>query len=315
MAFSCILCGGNESVVKDTKDAKTSDALPIASCQSCGLVQLETVPSDAELSEFYSIAYRAQYKNQTQPKPKHIYRSGKLAMERLNKMRPFMASGMRHLDIGAGGGEFTYLAARHGLDAQGIDPNSGYLDFGREAYSVPLATKEIADLPTDEKFDVITLFHVLEHLAHPQDVVDQIHSLLKPNGIFVVEIPNLESKRTSPTNTYFKAHISYFTNLALQVLLAGRFKIEVMENTDVLFAICQKRDPIEQADTQELRRQSVALGNKRLKSKAMGEYLMNGGAFSVLGKISRISDEKSGTKGKEAKAILDDLFDVSAGAF
>nr|WP_166418408.1 class I SAM-dependent methyltransferase [Cochlodiniinecator piscidefendens] len=307
MVFSCILCGGKESRSKSISDAKTGEALDVAACQSCGLVQLARVPTDEELSAFYSTAYRVEYKNQAQPKPKHIFRAGKSALERLQKMQPFFEAGQRHLDIGAGGGEFTYLASRFGLDAHGIDPNSGYLEFGRTAYEVPLETKEVSELPTEPKFDVITMFHVLEHLAHPLEVIEQIHALLSDDGVFVVEVPNLESKRSSPTNHYFKAHITYFTSLSLEVLLSGRFKIEFLDNSNVLYAVCRKIASSDASAIPEGNQNAVDLANTRLKNKALPEYFLNGGAFSIARKTQQTIEELRGSAGRDPKEILDAL--------
>ena len=67
-----------------------------------------------------------------------------------------------------------------------------------------------------------------------------MHQILKVGGLFVIEVPNLESKATSPFNHFFKAHICYFTSLSLIGLLKDNFSVEYIENEDVIFLICQK---------------------------------------------------------------------------
>lgn len=199
------------------------------------------------------------------------------------------------------------MAKKSGLNSQGIDPNSGYLEFGREEYSVPLDVLEIADLECSDRFDIITLFHVLEHLAHPKEVIKVIHGMLAQDGILVIEVPNLESKRSSPTNHFFKAHLNYFTSLSLANILHEYFEIELMENKDVLFAVGKKRMEEQSTDEIPFAREAVDLGTRRLKQKALPEYLLNGGLFSVFSTIARSIDEKLSTNGRRPRQILDEI--------
>ena len=93
------------------------------------MVQLKDVPNELDLFDFYKSKYRIEYKKQDRPSPKHVYRAGAQAISRLKKIRPFIRKNTKLLDIGSGGGEFTYLASRMGVKASGIDPSSGYLEF------------------------------------------------------------------------------------------------------------------------------------------------------------------------------------------
>jgi 2-polyprenyl-3-methyl-5-hydroxy-6-metoxy-1,4-benzoquinol methylase len=305
MKFSCIICGGSAAGYRDLKDAKTSKPIRIACCETCGTVQIAQMPTADELSEFYSISYREEYKNTYQPKPKHIYRAGKMAAERLQKMKPFMHPGSSLLDVGAGGGEFTYLATANGLKASGIDPNIGYLEFGRDEYQVSLEVKDLTDISKKEKFDTITLFHVLEHLAEPRNVIEKMYEILNHGGHLVIEVPNLESKRTSPTNHFFAAHLAYYTSLSLTALLEEYFEIELLENSEILFVVAKKLSKPATKKWSRVNAKSVELGSQRLKNKALPEYLKNGGLFRAFKAIPKYFDEKQGSEGLQPKDILD----------
>jgi 2-polyprenyl-3-methyl-5-hydroxy-6-metoxy-1,4-benzoquinol methylase len=305
MKFSCIICGGSVAGYRDLKDAKTSKPIRIACCETCGTVQIAQMPTADELSEFYSISYREEYKNTYQPKPKHIYRAGKMAAERLQKMKPFLQPGSSLLDVGAGGGEFTYLATANGLKASGIDPNIGYLEFGRDEYQVSLEVKDLSDISKKKKFDTITLFHVLEHLAEPRNVIKKMYEILNYGGHLVIEVPNLESKRTSPTNHFFEAHLAYYTSLSLTALLEEYFEIEFLENSNILFVVAKKLQKPATKKWSRVNAKSVELGSQRLRNKALPEYLKNGGLFSAFKAIPKYFDEKQGSEGLQPKAILD----------
>ena len=124
---SCRLC--NSSFIRNwtAKDAKTGDTLMMALCGGCGLVQQSTLPTDEELKIYYSHNYREDYKSTHQPKLKYVYRAGLAAKDRLAFIeRAGIQMGARRLlDIGAGGGEFCYLASKAGFAAQGIEPHPG----------------------------------------------------------------------------------------------------------------------------------------------------------------------------------------------
>ena len=287
------------------KDAKAGDFISIACCQNCGLVQLQDIPNEKDLFDFYKSKYRVQYRKQDRPSPKHVYRAGALAISRLKKIAPFMKKNIKLLDIGSGGGEFTYLASRMGVDASGIDPSSGYLEFGKNHYSINVEQKQIADLEETSSYQIVTMFHVLEHLPDPLKVICKVHQLLKVGGYFVIEVPNLESKATSPFNHFFKAHICYFTTLSLIGILQDNFSVEYIENEDVIFLICRKSNGKKFERPFEYSSSAVSLANARLKYKNLQEYVLNGGLLKIFKKIPGIIKERKFSQGKEPKIILD----------
>lgn len=307
MAFHCAYCGGNREKSFPTKDAKDGKPLVVAVCLECGLAQLAEVPSDDALEEFYGSKYRSEYKGRRQPALKHAFRAGSRAKERLRKMSGFFKPGDRHLDVGSGGGELTYLAIRAGLDSQGVDLATDYLEFARETYGLTLRNIGLLDVPEDESYQVITMFHVLEHLPRPGDAFTKVHSLLVEDGIFVVEVPNLESKVTSPTNTYFKAHITYFTTASLELLASRHFDVEFFESTRNLFMVLRKK-PLSDEHS-DLRAASVATSLSRLENKRLSEYAAHGGMTSMIRKIGPTLREKFEIVGKSHRAILDGLHD------
>ena len=305
MGFQCIACNSDKSISHMMKDAKAGDLISIACCQNCGLVQLKDVPNELDLFEFYKSKYRVEYRKQDRPSPKHVYRAGAQAISRLKKIRPFIRENTKLLDIGSGGGEFTYLASRMGADASGIDPSSGYLEFGKIHYSIDVEQKQISQLEDTQSYQIVTMFHVLEHLPNPLKVIRKVHQILKVGGLFVIEVPNLESKATSPFNHFFKAHICYFTSLSLIGLLKDNFSVEYVENEDVIFLVCQKTNAKKFKKPSQYNPSAVSLANSRLKYKNLREYILNGGLFKIFKKIPGTIKERYFSHGKDPKIILD----------
>ena len=305
MTFKCVYCSGEVAESREVRDAKDGKPIVVAACSTCGLGQLQRVPSLEELRDFYTRSYRVAYKGLRKPRLKHVFRAGNRAKERLRKMTPYVRSGDVHLDIGSGGGEFVYLAKSAGLNAHGIDLAEDYLNFAKTTYDVDVLHMGIQDLSETGTYDVVTMFHVLEHLSDPEAAFAKVHSVLKDNGVFVVEVPNLESRETAPTNAFFKAHIMYFTRPTLEMIASKYFDVEFIESTRHIFAVLRKR-PISDENS-ELRADSVAVTQDRVRNKTISEYAANGGLSSALRKVVPTVHEKLSIAGKDHKSILDRL--------
>lgn len=303
---ACLLCGGHDQVVHAMRDAKDGKPLGIASCNICGMVQLAQIPDDAELSRFYASEYRQAYRGSATPKTRNVHKAGLKALDRMRPLGSLAGPGARALDIGAGGGEFVYLAQRAGMVASGIDPNGEYVAYAVDHLGIDLTRAEVADLPADARYDLITLFHVLEHLAHPKAVFAQVAALLSEGGLFVVEVPNLGSPRQPPANTFFKAHITYFTAPTLRMLASEHFETVLVEDGKVLYAVFRKR-PVAGAQDVALREASVRLTRARMARRGMLEYLAHGGLLAVFRKAAQAIRTRRAIAGRSPRAVLDDL--------
>ena len=178
-------------------------------CVRCGLVWSDPLPHNPR--SFYEDDYRISYKGAYSPKPKHILRAGNVALSRHRKIDKLLSEPRVILDVGTGGGEFAYLLQSLGHDVRGIEPNKGYADYSIHEYGLNAQVGFVQDVmwPKDT-FDVITIWHVLEHTENPYAVLAKLHTLLKPQGILVIEVPNIEATCQSPKSTFHEAHLFNF---------------------------------------------------------------------------------------------------------
>lgn len=237
--MACALCGHDTFEPVCSLDAKSGEALSVSLCCTCGLIQQTPIPSTEELRIYYSHHYRMDYKQTYYPKPGHVYRAANVAINRLSYLREHGISGGTLLDVGAGGGEFVYLANRLGFDARGIEPNQGYSEYASREYDCTVDTAELADV--SGRVDVITLFHVLEHLPSPRRAFEMLHSALNPNGMLFVEVPAFEADDTSPRNIFFRAHIFYFLAETLKACASPFFDVGTVEVDYNLRALLKPR--------------------------------------------------------------------------
>ena len=94
------------------------------------------------------------------------------------------------LDIGAGTGDFLLACEKSGWNVIGIEPNKDARNIAlKKEIKLHQELKDVSNL----KFDVITLWHVLEHVPNLKVYLSQIKKLLKPNGVLVIAVPNYKS--------------------------------------------------------------------------------------------------------------------------
>lgn len=302
--MACALCSNESFDDISEVDAKTGEKLRISLCNNCGLIQQNPVPSCEELKIYYSHSYRLDYKKAYIPKAKHVYRAGKTALQRIEFLKAAGVSEGRLLDVGAGGGEFVYLAGKAGFHSHGIEPNIGYSEYAATEYQSKVLTGQLGDV--QEKYDVLTMFHVLEHLPSPLMAFDKLHQSLTEHGMLLIEVPWIETNDASPNNIFFKAHIFYFSVTTL-IACASRYfdpvKVDTSANLKILFK--RKNAP---APVQLPSHESVVNLKKRILDKGWMEYLFRGkGILKPLRKLVVAMDEGK-AKSVRPREILNSMF-------
>jgi 2-polyprenyl-3-methyl-5-hydroxy-6-metoxy-1,4-benzoquinol methylase len=278
MKFICKLCGSSSFRPIKTTDAKSKEELLLAFCETCSLIQQESIPSDEELRIYYSHNYRQDYKNTYAPKLKYVRRAGLAAKDRINFLKQNVKIANKSLlDIGAGGGEFVYLASRNGFISSGVEPNEGYSDYAKKEYGVDIQTMMLDKLESASA-DVVTLFHVFEHMANPNSVMQKIANVLNDDGILFIEVPNILQNDASPHNIFFKAHLFYYSRYSLVTAASRYFEVIKIDDNGNLKALFKKRKvPLDGSLVPSS--EEMAITQKRLKNKGWMEYLFIGGGI------------------------------------
>tara|TARA_B100000795_G_scaffold4571_1_gene3221 strand:+ start:1162 stop:1977 length:816 start_codon:yes stop_codon:yes gene_type:complete len=242
------------------------------------MVQQNPIPSENEVNEYYSNDYRQDYKKTYLPKIKHVFRAGNIGLDRITFLKNRGVNNGRLLDVGAGGGEFTYLSSKLGFVSQGIEPNIGYSNYARKEYGVKIETGQLSEVTG--KFDVITMFHALEHIPDPVKTFGLLFDLIEKNGHLLIEVPNIESNDASPHNIYFKAHILYFSAATL-VCAASKFfeKIDIISDSNLRILFKKKVVPGHLKFPSSVQVNNTSM---RLQEKGWLEYIFKGHGYKKL---------------------------------
>jgi SAM-dependent methyltransferase len=140
--------------------------------------------------------------------------------QRLSMLPPPPA---RLLDAGAGRGRFVAAARRAGYDARGIEPSPRGVAAARTAYGVELESVAL-EAARESELDVVTAWHVLEHLDDPGAALDRIQAWLRPGGTLLVGVPNLDSVQARLAGPRWfhldlERHRVHFTPRGLEALM------------------------------------------------------------------------------------------------
>lgn len=308
MSKCCELCSSDNRINLQKIDAKNNAQLNIYYCSDCSFVQQKNIPSDEQLNIYYSHNYRQDYKSIYSPKPKYVHRAGLAAIDRIKFLESHIQlSNQTLLDIGAGGGEFVYIANKRGLQARGIEPNVGYSEFSKEEYGVEVKTAMLSEVE-DASADILTLFHVFEHMAKPHEVMKKLYASIKDNGYLFIEVPNILQADASPHNIYFKAHLFYYSRFTLNSLASRYFELVKVDDRGNLKMLFRKKTiPSENFELPTA--ENIDLAKNRMRQKGWLEYLFIGGG--ILKPFSRIEKMiiESQVKKMSPKMILDNLYE------
>ncbi len=154
---------------------------------------LETHPIPENLSEFYKSENYISHTDSRKSLFEKVYQKLKLYNIRYKFSKlDHKENGKKLLDIGCGTGDFLQFAQKKGLKVFGIEPNQKAIEIaknkiGREGEFFD----ELSD--TDETFDSITLWHVLEHIPDLNQTLIEIKSKLKSEGELIIAVPNYKS--------------------------------------------------------------------------------------------------------------------------
>ncbi len=214
LTSSCPVCQSSQAA-PELEQTTDGHRYAFLRCAACRLLFVAAPPTEAELRRWYDQQWSQEYE-QT--------RAGEQAVEetlrqrrfqrRLNDLNRLGASG-RLLDVGCQNGTFLMLARQRGWNPSGVELAPAAVAQARQqGFEVFEGTLPQAHLP-GAAFDVVTLWHLLEHVPQPLEFLREIRRILKPGGLLAIETPNVDGRafrRQGARWEYLLApqHLCYF---------------------------------------------------------------------------------------------------------
>jgi SAM-dependent methyltransferase len=224
-SVDCNLCGSVDLVpviVGRDRLFHPKETFHVVRCASCALAFLNPRPNGEELGHYYPLEYQTSLRDYHFNQDRMMQAGLGLWLRRRT---PTFVPGGRLLDIGCSGGGYLLEMRKLGWEVHGVEMDPDVPRFKELGIDVRsgLAETAMAEFP-DGHFDVVTAWHVLEHVFDPSRVLAEAHRILKPGGRLMLEVPNFSSAGRCLFRTYWfplelPRHLYHFTPKTLEALL------------------------------------------------------------------------------------------------
>jgi 2-polyprenyl-3-methyl-5-hydroxy-6-metoxy-1,4-benzoquinol methylase len=184
--------------VPDRFELARGEQYSLVKCQKCTLIYLNPRPVEQASSVFYEHEeytpfVSAQNSNSGFDRLYQRARGHNNKWKRKKIERQVPEKG-RLLDVGCGTGEFIEEMARAGWQVRGLERDPRAAAYAVEKLKLNVVCGTLENMPAAAgSFDVVTMWHVLEHLYQPHKALMQIRDMLKPEGLLVIAVPNANS--------------------------------------------------------------------------------------------------------------------------
>ncbi|WP_299332802.1 class I SAM-dependent methyltransferase [uncultured Psychroserpens sp.] len=209
--------------------------------QSMDMLETYPQPPEHKLGDYYEsedYISHTDAKRNVLEKVYHFVKS--IALKRkLKLINSFNTLEKNLLDVGCGTGDFLKVALDDNWNVHGIEPNQNARTIANTKTRDSVFNIEHLLKFELESFDVITLWHVLEHLPKLDEHISIFESLLKPNGRLVIAVPNYKSYDAIHYNQFWAAydvprHLWHFSQTAISKLIAKK-DMEVEKTVPMVF--------------------------------------------------------------------------------
>lgn len=226
---NCPVCNSPEiRNVLSAKDYTVSgENFTIAECSSCTLRFTQNVPDAESISPYYKSENYISHSNTSKGLINRLYQSvRKITLKQKRKLVEKFTDTKKGalLDVGSGTGGFVSEMQQQGWQVTGLEPDADARKVSKEVNGIELADINQFFSLNAKSYDVITMWHVLEHVHDLQVYISQLKNLLKDNGKIFIAVPNYTSKDAAIYKEFWAAydvprHLYHFSPQSVKILM------------------------------------------------------------------------------------------------
>jgi 2-polyprenyl-3-methyl-5-hydroxy-6-metoxy-1,4-benzoquinol methylase len=224
---SCPVCGKSNFTpfLLGSDFFLTKEEYTIVICNSCGMKFVNPRPEASEISKYYESPDYISHDTGKKNGFNFLYRLVRnFLIKKKYKLVKEHSRGKKLLDIGCGTGEFIFFCKKNGFDVTGIEPDKNPRFFAQTKYKLDIHEEAYLDNLFHPEFDVITLWHVLEHVHLLHERMNKIVEIMKPDGTLIIAVPNSDSWDARYYGKFWAAydlprHLYHFSRGTMQLLV------------------------------------------------------------------------------------------------
>lgn len=197
------------------------------------MLKTNPVPSKDILSKYYESEEYISHTDQKKGVLDKIYQmvKGWSIKRKVSLITDLNGGSGSLLDIGAGTGDFLVAAKKNDWKVAGMEPN---LSARKLALKKGLELKSDITVFDNFQYDVVTLWHVLEHVPNLEEMINDLSRLVKPGGVLIIAVPNYKSYDAKYYGRFWAAydvprHIWHFSQKSIGRLFQKSFILEKIQ--------------------------------------------------------------------------------------
>lgn len=223
----CPLCGGGEGqlFLSPTDHTVSKQAFALRTCTACGFCITNPRPGPTEIGTYYASTDYISHTNTSRNLQERLYQWVRRRAIRSKHalIRPYHPNG-RVLDYGCGTGHFLAYLKTKGYLTTGVEPSTSARQLCEDLHGLDVVN-ELERIPAQEQFQVITLWHVLEHVHDVRDTLKKLHARAARGALLVIAVPDRDSWDAHHYGAQWAAydvprHLSHFRRQDLKRFLS-----------------------------------------------------------------------------------------------
>ena len=200
-------------------------------CASCGVVFLSTRPTEQEIGQYYAKDYQPYLGQYLPIVEKMIARRTKKEIAQFNKLNAHIEN---VLEVGCSYGSYLNDLKRFGTykSFTGVEMDAECCRKASDLFGLQVLNGTLETVKFDsERFDLVVMNHVIEHVYHPVETLEEIRRIMKPGGLLMIKTPNTRTVEKTVFGRYWlpyeaPRHVTIFSLKTLRKVLEQRgFKI------------------------------------------------------------------------------------------
>ncbi len=239
---NCPVCSATTySKYLETEDYFFSnERFSLVKCTKCNLVFTNPIPELSKIGDYYETDKYLSHNSGSSGIIGTIYKKVR-EINLKNKysiILKFKKEGSV-IDIGSGTGEFLNYLSNRKWKTKGIEPSKNAREFARENYNIEVNEEsELSNIP-NEQFDVLTMWHVLEHVYNLDERMKTIVRILKADGIAIIALPMVDSADSLQFGKYWAGldvprHLYHFSANTFETL-AKKYNLKIIDRYPMKF--------------------------------------------------------------------------------